>query len=184
MDREAEMAEPRVDWLAGGVRRSIASDRIVAVARELFLAKGFDRVGMDDVAAAAGCSRATLYRHFRGKPALIDAVMANSAVAVAERVAAAVRRYEGSRRIVEAILASVMAVRSDPTMARWFADRAGGTDEVFATSPELGRIATVLTGIAPDDEAAQWIVRVVLSLLCWPLADAASERRMVERFVS
>ncbi|MFE6859505.1 TetR family transcriptional regulator [Nocardia sp. NPDC057668] len=178
------MVEQRVDWLAGGVRRSIAGERIARVAGELFLARGFDQVGMDDVAAAAGCSRATLYRHFHGKPALIDAVMANSATAVVERVAATVKRYEGSRRIVEAILVSVTAVRTDPALARWFADRTGGSDEVFATSPELGRMATMLTGIAPDDEAAQWIVRVVLSLLAWPLPDAASERRMVERFVS
>ncbi len=175
--------EQRVDWLAGGVRRSLAADRIVAIASELFLARGFDEVGMDDIAERAGCSRATLYRHFPGRAALIDAVMAKSAVAVTERVAAAVRRYEGSRRIVEAILASVTAVRSDPALARWFAERAGGSDEVFASSTELGRIATMLTGIAPDDEAAQWIVRVVLSLLVWPLPDAASERRMVERFV-
>lgn len=178
------MTDQRVDWLAGGVRRSIASDRIATLAAELFLSRGFDQVGMDDVAAAAGCSRATLYRHFHGKPALIDAVMAKSATAVVERVAATIKRYEGSRRIVEAILVSVSAIRSDPAMARWFADRSGGSDEVFATSPELGRMATMLTGIAPDDEAGQWIVRVVLSLLAWPLADAASERRMVERFVS
>ncbi|MGW4354596.1 TetR/AcrR family transcriptional regulator [Nocardia sp. NPDC004582] len=178
------VTERRVDWLTGGVRRSVASDRIVAVASELFQTRGFDQVGMDDVAGAAGCSRATLYRHFPGKAALFDAVMAKSAVGVAERVAATVRRYEGSRRIVEAILASVAAVRSDPVLAKGFAGtRAGGSDGAFASSPELGRIATLLTGIAPDDEAVQWIVRIVLSLLTWPLADAASERRMVERFI-
>ncbi|WP_405489992.1 TetR/AcrR family transcriptional regulator [Nocardia sp. NBC_00511] len=178
------MVQQRVDWLAGGVRRSVAADRIVGTATQLFQERGFDHVGMDDVAAAVGCSRATLYRHYRGKPALIDAVMARAAVSVAERVSVAVGRYEGARRIVEAILASVSAVRSDPVLARGFAvSRAGGSDSAFATSPELGRLATLLTGIAPDDEAAQWIVRVVLSLLSWPLADAASERRMVERFV-
>ncbi|BAW04697.1 TetR family transcriptional regulator [Nocardia seriolae] len=178
------MVEQRVDWLAGGVRRSVASDRIVGVATELFQARGFDHVGMDEVAGAVGCSRATLYRHFPGKAALFDAVMAKSAMRVAERVTAAVRRYDGSRRIVEAILASVAAVRSDPVLAKGFAgSRAGGSDGAFASSPELGRIATLLTGIAPDDEAAQWIVRMVLTLLTWPLADAASERRMVERFI-
>ncbi|MFI1917453.1 TetR/AcrR family transcriptional regulator [Nocardia sp. NPDC020380] len=177
------VANQRVDWLAGGVRRSIGAERIVMSAGELFRARGFDQVGMDEVAAAAGCSRATLYRHFPGKVALIDAVLASSAEAVVARVAGVVARYDGARRIVEAILASVSAVRADPALAHWFADRAGGSDEVFATSGELGRIATMLTGIAPDDEAAQWIVRVVLSLLVWPLADAASERRMVERFV-
>jgi hypothetical protein len=35
-----------------------------------------------------------------------------------------------------------------------------------------------------DTEAVQWIVRVVLSLLYWPVADAATEQKMVERFIS
>ncbi|MFC9358321.1 hypothetical protein ACFTZB_17325 [Rhodococcus sp. NPDC057014] len=53
----------------------------------------------------------------------------------------------------------------------------------LARAPELGRVAISLTRIAPDEEAAGWIVRVVLALLTWPLPDAAAERRTVERFV-
>ncbi len=34
-----------------------------------------------------------------------------------------------------------------------------------------------MTDIAPHDEAAQWTVRVVLSLLLWSPADRAGERR-------
>lgn len=37
------------------------------------------------------------------------------------------------------------------------------------------------SGIAPDAEAAQWIV---LALLSRPLPDSTAERRMVERFVA
>ncbi|WP_067539977.1 TetR/AcrR family transcriptional regulator [Nocardia crassostreae] len=172
------------DWLVGGARRSVACERIVTSAARLFRDRGFDQVGMEQVATDAGCSRATLYRHFPGKPALIDAVLAHSAVVVTDRVAAQLQQYTGRRRIVEAILGSVVAVRSDPVLAQWFAvARSGAADGVFASSREPARIATALTGIAPDDEAAQWIVRIVLSLLAWPLPDAASERRMVERFV-
>ncbi|MFD4432036.1 TetR/AcrR family transcriptional regulator [Nocardia sp. NPDC058497] len=73
-----------------------------------FLERGIDDVTAEDIAAAAGCSRATMYRYVGEKPRLVRAVMV----------------------------------------------RAAGT-----------------------------IVRVVLSLLTWPLPDAAAERQLVERFV-
>jgi hypothetical protein len=49
----------------------------------------------------------------------------------------------------------------------------------------VAEFATELNGLTDDDtQAAQWIVRVVLSLLYWPLGDAVDERHMVQRFVS
>ncbi|MEV0245062.1 helix-turn-helix domain-containing protein [Nocardia sp. NPDC050712] len=165
-------------------RSAVARQRIETAAAELFLEHGVDRVGVADIAARAGCSRATLYRHAGGKSELVHRVLTRAAATVAERVAAAVEPYRGARRAVEAILASVAAIRADPALAQWLGrTRTGDTGEILTTAPELRRIATTLTRIAPDDEAAQWIVRVVLSLLAWPAADAATERRLVERFV-
>ncbi|MBF6452239.1 TetR/AcrR family transcriptional regulator [Nocardia cyriacigeorgica] len=176
------MAQHHGDWLTGGDRRAAAVARIEAAATELFLERGIDDVGVDEVAARAGCSRATLYRHVGGKAALVDAVLAHSAATVTERVAAAIGSHTGPRRVVEAILASVAAIRADPVLYRWLASRATG-EEALTGSPVLSRIAATLTG-APDDEAAQWIVRVVLALLTWPLPDAATERQVVRRFVA
>jgi hypothetical protein len=49
----------------------------------------------------------------------------------------------------------------------------------------VARFATELNGLTDDDtQAAQWIVRVVLSLLYWPIGDWDVERQMVKRFVS
>lgn len=174
----------RQDWLGTDPRRAAAIARIRGAAAELFLERGLDQVSVEDVAARAGCSRATLYRYVGGKSALVGGVVAAAAETVAERVAAAVAPLTGSRRIVEAILVSVAAVRADPALAAWFAHSGPGRgDDYLASSPDLGRIATALTGIAPDDDAAQWIVRVVMSLLALPAADPAVERRIVERFV-
>jgi len=39
-------------------------DRILDAAGELFAARGVSAVEMTDIARAAGCSRATLYRYF------------------------------------------------------------------------------------------------------------------------
>ncbi len=48
---------------------------IVVAARDLFLRLGFERTTMEGVAAEAGIGLMTLYRHFRGKPALFSTVM-------------------------------------------------------------------------------------------------------------
>jgi len=181
--RTVERVE-HADWLTGGSRRALAVERIHAAAADLIRERGIDGVGVDEVAGRAGCSRATLYRYVGGKRALVDAVMSRAAGAVADHVEQSLETFENSERIVEAILASVTAIRAEPTLARWFTgSRSRSTDEYLARAPELGRVAISLTRIAPDEEAAGWIVRVVLSLLTWPLDDTAAERHAVERFV-
>jgi AcrR family transcriptional regulator len=179
------MAEERADWLAGGSRRAMAEERIYAVATELFLERGFDDVSMDDVAATAGCSRATLYRYVGGKSALVDGAIARAAVAVTSRVATATAKLSGPRRISEAILVAVAILRADPVVSHWFANvRSGGSNAYLSGSPVIAEMASAVLGGAPDDDAANWIVRVVLALVEWPFPDAAAERRVVERFVA
>lgn len=53
-----------------GRRRSTTQDHIAGVAIELFAARGFDDVSVDDVAAAAGISRRTLFRYYASKSAI------------------------------------------------------------------------------------------------------------------
>ncbi|WP_280414670.1 TetR/AcrR family transcriptional regulator [Nocardia carnea] len=48
--------------------------RIVDAARDLFETRGYSAVRVDDIAAAAGCSRATFYLHFTGKPEVLRAI--------------------------------------------------------------------------------------------------------------
>lgn len=53
-----------------GRRRSTTQDHIADVAIDLFVARGFDEVSVDDVAAAAGISRRTLFRYYASKNAI------------------------------------------------------------------------------------------------------------------
>lgn len=59
-----------------GARRR---EEIVAVAEAVFLAQGFAETTMRDVAARAGASKETLYRHFAGKEGLFAEVVSNRA---------------------------------------------------------------------------------------------------------
>ena len=62
-------------------------EAMVAAAWELFLAHGVSAVGMEAVAARAGVSKVTLYRHFADKSALLEA----GVLAEMERIEAAQR---------------------------------------------------------------------------------------------
>jgi mycofactocin system transcriptional regulator len=59
------MPEPKV-----GRRRSTSPHHITDVAIELFVARGFADVSVDDVAQAAGISRRSLFRYFASKNAI------------------------------------------------------------------------------------------------------------------
>lgn len=53
-----------------GRRRSTTQDHITDVALELFAARGFEDVSVDDVAAAAGIARRTVFRYYSSKSAI------------------------------------------------------------------------------------------------------------------
>jgi mycofactocin system transcriptional regulator len=53
-----------------GRRRSTTTDHISNVAIDLFAARGFDDVSVDDVAEASGIARRTLFRYYPSKNAL------------------------------------------------------------------------------------------------------------------
>jgi AcrR family transcriptional regulator len=63
--------EPSFRSLSRDERR----DRIVWAAKRVFLDKGLDTASMDDVAAAAGATKPTVYAHFKSKDELFAAVV-------------------------------------------------------------------------------------------------------------
>lgn len=171
-----------MDWLAGGDRAELAVERIYAAAADSAALHGLDRLNVDDIAARVGCSRATLYRHVGGKKALRDGVLARAISRVGAQIADAVTGLTGQERIVMAILSALRVVRGDAVAAS--AMRGGpAVDQVMLDSPRLAATAAQLCGL-DDAMAADWIVRVVLSLLLWPMVDAAAEEEVVRRYVA
>jgi AcrR family transcriptional regulator len=58
-----------------GASSADARERILGTAYDLFCREGVQTVGVDRIVAEAGVAKATLYRHFRSKDALILAVL-------------------------------------------------------------------------------------------------------------
>jgi AcrR family transcriptional regulator len=172
------------DWLVGGDRRAAASERIYAAAMDLIARDGVDTFDIDVLAARVHCSRATIYRHAGGKAQIRDAVIARVAARIVDTVRLAIDGLNGSDRIVTAILVALERIRSDP-LGQLMLNSIRGAQGMswLSQSPIVADLAVDINGLTDDDpQAGQWIVRVVLSLLYWPLEDAAVEREMVMRF--
>jgi AcrR family transcriptional regulator len=56
-------------------KREDTRRRLLAAARKLFRLRGVEQASMEDIAAAANASRATIYLYFAGKPALLEALL-------------------------------------------------------------------------------------------------------------
>lgn len=74
---DASESPKRPDGRAARARADAArsEDAILSAARTLFLRSGYDGVNLDQVAAAAGVSRQTVYNRFGGKEALFRAMV-------------------------------------------------------------------------------------------------------------
>jgi len=62
---------------------------IVRRAMDLFQANGYNATSLQDIASAAGCSKATVLYHFSGKPAVLAAVLEPAATDLAELITTA-----------------------------------------------------------------------------------------------
>ncbi len=64
-----------------GIADEVATtaDRLVATATRLFAERGFQAVGIDEVAAEVGIAGPSVYHHFGGKHELLDAAMGDGA---------------------------------------------------------------------------------------------------------
>ena len=164
-------------------RRTPAVERILDAAGDLFARHGVEPVSMAQIAAGAGCSRATLYRYFPDRPSLQLAFVQREAVRVGALVAA---DLAGARRgadlLTEGVLAALRHVRANPALLAWFGDHDAAHTADLAQGSEV--VEALGLSMAADPDAARWLVRVIVSLLTLPGGDEAEERRLVERFVA
>jgi AcrR family transcriptional regulator len=176
---------PRDDWLVGGDRRKIAAERIYAAAHEMFTRDGPDGFDIDTLANRVHCSRATIYRYVGGKAEIRDAVITRAASRIIETVRQTVDSMSGPERVVTAITVALRLIRADPLYQLMISQVRADDMVWFTGSPLLAGFATDLTGLTDrDPRAAHWVVRVVLSLMYWPVGDDQAERELVERFVA
>ncbi|BBZ42937.1 TetR/AcrR family transcriptional regulator [Mycobacterium parmense] len=178
------------DWL--GTRRvEVAADRILDAAERLFTERDPTTIGMSEIATAAGCSRATLYRYFDNREALRTAYVHRETHRLSRAVTERIEGIDDPReRLVASITAVLRMVRDSPALASWFAaSRPPIGGELAGRSEVITALAAAfVNSLGPEDPAvvqrrARWVVRVLTSLLLFPGSDEADERAMIEEFV-
>ncbi|WP_067572239.1 TetR/AcrR family transcriptional regulator [Nocardia acidivorans] len=178
------------DWLSDD-RADLAAERILDAAAALFAEHGVTAVGMGDIAKAAGCSRATLYRYFENRQAVRLAFVHRETRRIAAHVVHQVREIaDPGERIVAAMLAAVHEVRAEPLLIAWFRPgEAGAAGRISQDSEVIESIAAGLftpTDLTDPERSrlARWLTRIIVSLLSAPGRDDAEERSMLDEFVA
>lgn len=177
-------------WLSDQ-RGELAAEKILDAAEKLFAQRDPASVGMNEIARAAGCSRATLYRYFESRDALYTAYVHRWANTLYHELT---RRLSGiedpSQRLVTGIIESLALVRSNPALVSWFAETGPPIGAAMAERSEVitVMVTTFLSTLGTDDteatqQRARWVVRVMTSLLSFPGRDADDERAMLMQFV-
>jgi len=181
------------DWL-GDRRSEVAADRILDAAERLFTEQDPASVGMNEIARAAGCSRATLYRYFDSRESLRTAYVHRETHRLGRDILGRIERIEDPReRLIAGITATLRMVRENPALAAWFGStrlpiggEMAGQSQVI-TALASGFLASLSPAPGPDDAAlerrARWAVRVIISMLMFPGRGEKDERAMIEEFV-
>lgn len=160
---------------------------------------GLSKTTLDDVAREAGCSRATLYRYFDGKGALLaHAVDAELARMTARAVAAADRESSLADAVVALVTVSARELVGHRALQFLLAHEPesvlgelafGAGDRLLvrvgdAYAPAFRRF------VSPDDapRAGDWLARILRSYVLMPkpsidLTDTGAARSFLEEFV-
>jgi AcrR family transcriptional regulator len=180
-------------------------DEMVAVldaAAGCYLRLGVTKTTAADIAAAAGISRATLYRRFGSQESIFLAVLERESMAMAAEVQEHLAGVDDpAERLVESMMFSIGQIGSRPVhaaiftgeSAAWAAGRAIRMEALrrigaAAIRPLLGHALD--SGVLSDEDVAgliDWIIRVLLSYAAIPgpaeLAPADIRRQLTSWFL-
>ncbi len=115
-------ANALLDLVLAGAETDAVGEAILDAALEEFLAYGLRRTNVDVVARRARVSRATLYRRFEGKDALVQAVLVRECRRFFASIAAATEHLATvEERLIEGFVVGVRYARADPLLNRLLA---------------------------------------------------------------
>lgn len=162
---------------------------VLAAARQVVTEHGLGGARMERIAAAAGVSRATVYRIVGSRDDLVEALLLEEALPLFDRVADAIRNADSGPALIEAGVDSAFAVIAERPLLRQLA-----TDELDLILVDLttqarsliGQIVDILAPILGEacergalpvgtDVAflAEELIRYVIGLLHTPTLDGS-----------
>jgi AcrR family transcriptional regulator len=133
--------------------RPSARERLLAAANELFYNEGVHTVGIDRVIEQAGVAKASLYNTFGSKDELVRAYLESRHASVAQRITAAVERYDTPRERLLAVFEGLGELFAEPgyrgcAFARASAESQPGDQAEQATETYRRWVRALLTDLA------------------------------------
>ncbi|AFV14816.1 TetR family transcriptional regulator (plasmid) [Mycobacterium intracellulare subsp. yongonense 05-1390] len=160
--------------------RAVARDRLLDAAEDCLRDVGQSGTTMEDIAGRAGASRATVYRYFSNRESVMSGVILRATERYLRRIAPRIAEHADlGSAIIDFIEVTVRAAHREPIIGVLFGndnDLAGvglteGTSvALFDLVAEFLRPVfrqrwdQLKSGVSVDD-AAEWILRVILSLI-------------------
>jgi AcrR family transcriptional regulator len=155
--------------------RARLRDALVAAARELTVAGGWDKVRMADVARAVGVSRQTVYNEFSTRAGLAQALAVQEIQQFTIAVSARLHEHGGDIRAAghAAILHTLREAAGNPLIKAILTSAPGGADELL---PYLTTRSDLVIGAACA-VIEEW------AAACLPAADPATTKLAAESLV-
>ena len=98
-----------------GIKRGRKYADVIAGAREVFLRDGFEGASVDDIARAAGVSKATLYSYFADKRILFQEVARHEFGVIAARATQSINRSAPARQVLTQAAFAIVSYNTSPT---------------------------------------------------------------------
>ena len=157
-----------------------ARDRLLDAAEACFERSGISKTTVEDIAKQASVSRATVYRYFAGRDAVVSGVILRATERYLERVRGRVEAQPDlGGAILEFVEVTIRGAHRDETIALLFTSD-DSLNGVGILRRHIGRAFRDGDRVSPPvfvahwtqhrpglsiDDAAEWILRSILSLL-------------------
>ena len=120
-------------------RRQGTRDAIMDAATELFAARGVTSTSIDDIAAAAGIAKGSIYYNFDSKSGLVEAIMIRSSERLAGALAEAKHERSGDALREAVVRALLLLVQENASSARVMVTEMFRTERSWRDSIETWR---------------------------------------------
>lgn len=128
---------PRTDGRSA--RRAGTREAIMDAATELFAARGVTSTSIDDIAAAAGIAKGSIYNNFESKAGLVEAIMARNSRLLGDALAEATRGRSGTALRDEVVRVLLRLVQQHASAARVMVTELFRTERSWRESIEQWR---------------------------------------------
>ena len=136
--------------LSAPVRRA----QILDASHRLFLTKGYEATTIEDVLTAVGIAKGTLYHHFPGKEAILDAIVLRTVDAIVQRAQAAADGPQPATTRFLAVVGAARAPQEDIELAQQIRATGNLRLHVLAMTETWTRLVPILTRLVEEGAAA------------------------------